>query len=119
MEKKEINILMIAKGPLFIKAYENIKKKLNENYPNVHLYKIEPNENNSEDLNKLKGIKFDVLTGLPLFFPLIGKIISAFPTIKWFHSFSSGIEKLFKIDNLINNDNIIISNSKGAYSDSL
>ena len=119
MEKKEINILVIAKGPLFVTAYENTKKRLNEKYPNVHLYRIEPNENYSEDLNKLKNIKFDILTGLPLFIPLIGDIISTFPTIKWYHSLAAGIEKLFKIDNLINNDNIIISNSKGAYSDSL
>ena len=119
MESKEINILVFAKGPLFVEAYENTKKKLNEKYPNIHLYRIEPNENYSEDLNKLKHIKFDILTGLPLFIPLISDIISTFPTIKWYHSLAAGIEKLFKIDNLINNDNIIISNSKGAYSDSL
>ena len=119
MESKEINILVFAKGPLFVEAYENTKKKLNEKYPNIHLYRIEPNENYSEDLNKLKDIKFDILTGLPLFIPLISDIISTFPTIKWYHSLAAGIEKLFKIDNLINNDNIIISNSKGAYSDSL
>ena len=119
MESKEINILVFAKGPLFVEAYENTKKKLSEKYPNIHLYRIEPNENYSEDLNKLKHIKFDILTGLPLFIPLISDIISTFPTIKWYHSLAAGIEKLFKIDNLINNDNIIISNSKGAYSDSL
>ena len=119
MEQKELNVLVIAKGPSFISAYENIKKKLNEKYPNVHLYRIEPNPNYYDDLNKLKDIKFDILTGLPLFVPLTKDIISTFPTIKWFHSLAAGIEKLFKIDNLINNDNIIISNSKGAYSDSL
>ena len=119
MEQKEINILVMAKGPSFISAYENTKKRLSEKYPNVHLYRIEPNSNYSEELNKLKDIKFDILTGLPLFIPLTKDIIDTFPTIKWFHSLAAGIEKLFKIDNLINNDNIIISNSKGAYSDSL
>ena len=119
MESKEINILVIAKGPSFVYAYENLKKKLNEKYPNIHLYRIEPNPDYAEELNKLKNIKFDILTGLPLFINLTRDIIATFPTIKWFHSLAAGIEKLFKIDNLINNDNIIISNSKGAYSDSL
>ena len=119
MEQKELNILVMAKGPSFVYAYENLEKKLKEKYPNIHLYRIEPNENYLEDLNKLKDIKFDILTGLPLFVPLTRDIISTFPTIKWFHSLAAGIEKLFKIDNLINNDNIIISNSRGAYSDSL
>ena len=119
MEQKELNVLVMAKGPSFVYAYENLEKKLKEKYPNIHLYRIEPNENYLEDLNKLKDIKFDILTGLPLFVPLTRDIISTFPTIKWFHSLAAGIEKLFKIDNLINNDNIIISNSRGAYSDSL
>ena len=119
MESKEINILVIAKGPSFVYAYENLKKKLNEKYSNIHLYRIEPNPDYAEELNKLKNIKFDILTGLPLFINLTKDIIATFPTIKWFHSLAAGIEKLFKVDNLINNDNIIISNSKGAYSDSL
>ena len=119
MEQKELNILLIAKGPSYVLAYENLKQKLSKNYPNIHLYRIEPNQNYQEDLNKLKHIPFDIFTGLPLFIPLTKDIISLFPTIKWFHSFAAGIEKLFTIDNLINNDNIIISNSKGAYSDSL
>ena len=119
MESKEINILVIAKGPSFVYAYENLKKKLSEKYPNIHLYRIEPNPDYAEELNKLKNIKFDILTGLPLFIQLTKDILATFPTIKWFHSLAAGIEKLFKIDNLINNDNIIISNSKGAYSDSL
>ena len=119
MEQKELNILVIAKGPSYVLAYENLKQKLSKNYPNIHLYRIEPNQNYQEDLNKLKHIPFDIFTGLPLFIPLTKDIISLFPTIKWFHSFAAGIEKLFTIDNLINNDNIIISNSKGAYSDSL
>ena len=119
MESKEINILVIAKGPSFVYAYENLKKKLSEKYPNIHLYRIEPNPDYAEELNKLKNIKFDILTGLPLFIQLTKDILATFPTIKWFHSLAAGIEKLFKIDILINNDNIIISNSKGAYSDSL
>ena len=119
MQQKELNILVIAKGPSFELAYENLKKKLSQNYPNIHLYKIEPNSNYQEDLNKLKHIPFDIFTGLPLYIPLTKDIISLFPTIKWFHSLAAGIEKLFTIDNLINNDKIIISNSKGAYSDAL
>ena len=119
MEPKEINILVIAKGPSFELAYENLCQKLAKKYPNIHLYRIEPNTDYTKDLEKLKDIKFDILTGLPLFVPLTRDIINMFPTIKWFHSLAAGIEKLFTIDNLINNDNIIISNSRGAYSDSL
>ena len=119
MEQKEYNILVITSGPSFISAYENTEKKLKEKYNNVHLYRIQSDPNYSEALNKLKDIKFDIVTGLPLFIPLIEDIITTFPTIKWFHSLAAGIERLFKIDNLINNDEIIISNNRGAYSDSL
>ena len=119
MEQKEYNILVITTNASFISAYENIEKRLKEKHSNVHLYRIQSDPNYSEALNKLKDIKFDIVTGLPLFIPLIKDIITTFPTIKWFHSLAAGIERLFKIDNLINNDEIIISNNRGAYSDSL
>jgi len=119
MKKKELNILVIAEGSSFIYAYENLKKKLSEKYPNIHLYRIEPNQNYQEELNKLKNISFDIFTGLPIFISLTKDILSTFPTIKWFHSLIVGIEKLFEIDELINNDNIIISNGKGACSEYL
>ena len=35
------------------------------------------------------------------------------------HSLAAGVEKLFTIDSLWNNDNIILSNSRGAYSEAL
>ena len=76
MESKEINILVMAKGPSFELAYENLCQKLAKKYPNIHLYRIEPNTDYTKDLEKLKDIKFDILTGLPLFVPLTRDIIT-------------------------------------------
>ena len=119
MESKEINILVIVEGPLFETAYKKLEKKLKEKYPNIHLYSLSPKGNYEEDLNKLKNIKFDIFTARPLFVKLTTDILKTFPTIKWFHSLAAGIEKLFSIDSLWNNDNIAFSNSKGAYSECL
>ena len=56
MEPKEINILVMAKGPSFELAYENLCQKLAKKYPNIHLYRIEPNTDYTKDLEKLKDI---------------------------------------------------------------
>ena len=119
MESKEINILVIVEGPLFITAFNNLTEKLKEKHPNIHLYSISPKENYEEELNKLKNIKFDILTGRPLFVKLTTDILNTFPSIKWMHSLAAGIEKLVPIESLWNNDNIILSNSRGAYSECL
>ena len=117
--EKEINILAIVEGPLFISAYNKLDKKLKENHPNIHLYSLSIKENYEEQLNKLKDIKFDILTARPLFVKLTTDILKTFPTIKWMHSLAAGIEKLFTIDSLWNDDNIILSNSRGAYSEGM
>ena len=119
MESKEINILIIVEGPLFISAYNKLSEKLKEKYPKIHLYSISPRENYEEDLNKLKHINFDILTCRPLFDKLTTDILNIFPSIKWMHSLAAGIEKLISINSLWNNDNIILSNSRGAYSECL
>ena len=119
MESSQLNILIIAGGEQFISSYNNLEKKIKENYPNIHLYRITPIIKYQEELNSLKDIKFDVLVCLPIFKKLISDIINTFPTIKWLHSLAAGFERLFKIENICDNDNIIISNSRGAYSESL
>ena len=45
-------------------------------------------------------------------------ILNTFPSIIWVHSLAAGIENLFKIENIYN-ENIILSNSRGAYSETL
>ena len=119
MNSKELNILIIVEGPLFLSAYNKLEKKLKEKYPNIHLYSLSPKEKYEDDLNKLKDIKFDILSARPLFVKLTTDIIKTFPTIKWMHSLAAGVEKLFPIESLWNNDNIILSNSRGAYSEGL
>ena len=119
MESKEINILVIAGGEQFVSAYNKLEQKLKEKYPNIHFYRISPIIKYEEDLNKLKHIKFDILVCLPLFTKLISDILNSFPSIKWMHSLAAGVEKLFKTDIFCNNDNIVLSNSRGAYSESL
>lgn len=118
MESKEINILAILEGPIYVSAYKKIEQKLKEKYPNIHLYSL-PHKDYEEELNKIKDIKFDIVTGRPLFVKLTTDILKTFPTIKWMHSLAAGIEKLCVIDSLWNNDNIILSNSRGAYSEAL
>ena len=118
MESKQINILTIVIGEEFIKGYEKMSQKIKASYPNIHLYRISPNHQFKEELNKLKKIKFDVLVSLPLFNKVMTDILNTFPTINWVHSLAAGIENLFKIDK-INDDNIILSNSRGAYSETL
>lgn len=117
MESKEINILMIAVGELFIEGYEKFKNRVKENYPNVHLYRISPMQY-EEELNKLKDIKFDVLAAFPLFNKAMTYILNNFPSIKWVHLLSAGIENIFKVEKIFD-DNIILTNSRGAYSETL
>ena len=118
MESKEINILIISGGDKFISPYNKLEQKIKDQYPNIHLYKISPAKF-EEELNKLKDVKFDILVSMPFFTKFISDILNKFPNIKWMHSLTAGIEKLFTIDILCKNDSIIISNSKGAYSEAL
>ena len=114
-----MNILIVAGGEQFIIAYNKLEEKLKKKYPNIHLYRIAPLIKYQEELERLKQIKFEILVSLPLFSKLISDILKSFPDIKWMHSLAAGVEKLFKIDIICNNENLIISNSRGAYSESL
>ena len=118
MQKKDINVIIIAEGEELIKGYEKFNQRIKENYPNIHLYRITPMKY-EEQIDKIKHIKFDLLACFPLYNKLITYILETFPSIKWMHSLSAGIENIFKIDKLCNNDNIILTNSKGAYSETL
>ena len=73
------------------------------------MYSLSTKENFEEQLNKLKDIKFDILTERTLFAKLTTDILKTFPTIKWMHSLAAGKKKLFAIDSLWNNDNIILT----------
>ena len=117
MESKEINIIMIVIREDFIKGFEKFKQKVKDNYPNIHIYGINPMKY-EEEIDKLKHIKFDVLSCLPLFNKVMTYILNTFPSIKWVHSLAAGIENLFKIENIYN-ENLILSNSRGAYSETL
>jgi phosphoglycerate dehydrogenase-like enzyme len=118
MESREINIVMLAVGEEFIKGYEKLNQRIKDNYPNVHLYRINPSKNYKEELDKLKNIKFDALVSLPFFINVLSYILDSFPSIKWVHSLAAGIENFFKIEKIFD-DNIIFSNSRGAYSETL
>ena len=117
--EKEINILVIVEGPLFLEAYNKLEKQLKQDYKNINLFSLSPKDDYENKLNSYKDIKFDILVARPLFVQLTKDILKLFPSIKWFHSLAAGIEKLVNIDSLWNNDNIILSNSRGAYSECL
>ena len=118
METKKINILIILEGKLFISAFKKLEEKLKNKYPYIHLYSL-PSTNYEEELNTLKDIKFDIFVARPLFIELTTDILKIFPSIKWVHSLAAGVEKMRKVESLWKNDNIILSNSRGAYSDAL
>ena len=114
---EELNILVFGWNPEFKKVYEESFQRISHEFPNVHNYIIV--NNFEEELKKLKDIKFDIVCSSPFFSKYVEYALKNFPTIKWLHSLAAGVEKFFKLEEFTKNENLIFSNSKGAYSESL
>jgi phosphoglycerate dehydrogenase-like enzyme len=113
----ELNILVFGWNPEYKKVFEEGFQKEFKDYPNFHSYIIVSNF--EEELEKLKGVKLDILCSFPSLEKYIQYALKNFPTIKWVHSLAAGVERFLKLDEISKNENLIFSNSKGAYSEAL
>ena len=107
----ELNILVFGFNPQFKKTYEEGFQSISKIYPNIHYYIII--NNFEEELQKIKDIKLDIVCSFP-FVKNVELALKMFPTIKWVHSLSAGIEKFLKVDLISKNEKLLFSNSKGA-----
>ena len=114
---QELNILVFGRNLDFKKVYEEGFKKISQEFPKIKNYIIV--NNFEEELQKIKDIKLDIICTSPFFSKYVDYALKNFPTIKWVHSLAAGVEKLLKLDGISKNENLIFSNSKGAYSESL
>lgn len=122
MDSKEVNniklnILVFGRSPKFKKTFEEGFQSISNLYPNIHCYVIV--DNFEEELEKMKNIKIDILCSSSFYSKYVELVIKNNPTIKWLHSLAAGVEKFLKLDAVSKNENLIFSNSKGAYSESL
>ena len=113
----ELNILVFGWNPEYKKVFEEGFQKEFKDYPNFHSYIIVSNF--EEELEKLKGVKLDILCSFPPFEKYVQYALKNFPTIKWVHSLAAGVERFLKLDEISKNENLLFSNSKGAYSEAL
>ena len=114
---QELNILVFGWNLDFKKVYEEGFKMISQEFPKIKNYIIV--NNFEEELQKIKDIKLDIICTSPFFSKYVDYALKNFPTIKWVHSLAAGVEKLLKLDGISKNENLIFSNSKGAYSESL
>ena len=113
----ELNILVFGWNPEFKKVYDEGFQKLAPEFPKIHNYIIV--NNFEEELEKIKDIKIDIVCSSPFFSKYVQYALNYYKTIKWVHSLAAGVEKFLKLDEISKNENLIFSNSKGAYSESL
>ena len=113
----ELNILIFGWNEGFKKIYEENFQKISSEFPKIHSYVIV--NNIEEELKKIKDVKIDIICSSPFFAKQVQNVLKNFPSVKWLHSLSAGIEKYLKIDEILKNENLIFSNSKGAYSEAL
>ena len=113
----ELNIVVFAWNQEFKEVYEEKFPKIFKEYPNIHNHIIVSNF--EEELKKLKDIKLDIICSFPFFVKHVQYALKNFPSIKWVHSMSAGVDKFLKIDEISKNENLIFSNNKGAYSEAL
>ena len=92
----ELNILIFARNQEMKKDYEEGFQKLSKEFPKIHNYFIL--DNFEEEIQKLKAIKLDIVTSSPFFSKNVEYVLQNFPTIKWLHSTSAGIERYLKLD---------------------
>ena len=111
----ELNILVFGWNPEFKKIHEEGFKNLSKEFPNIHSFIIV--NNFEEELEKIKDIKIDIVCSSPFFAKYVQYALKNFPSIKWLHSLAAGVEKYLKLDEIAKNDNLLFSNSKGAYSE--
>ena len=113
----ELNILVFGWNPEFKNTYEEGFQKIAQEFPNIRNYIIV--DNFEEELQKIKDVKIDIICSSPFFAKYVQNVLNNHKTIKWVHSLAAGVEKFLRLDEISKNENLIFSNSKGAYSESL
>lgn len=111
--RKEFNFLII------IREGDKIQEKCREYckaHPNIHSYFIVSN-NFEKEIESLKDIKLHMVCCSSFFAFHIPYLLKNFPTLKWVHSFAAGVERFLRQKEIKENKEIILSNSKGAYSE--
>lgn len=83
---------------------------------NIVAHLIEKDEV-EEKVSKIKDPK--MICSSPLEAPIVGKVLEKFPNIKWVHSLYAGVDKFLQIDKIGKNNEITLTNARGAYSDAL
>ena len=112
-----LSLLFIGMGDEFKNFYIKNMKRIIAEYPNIHYHIIE--KDFIEEIKKLKGQHFDIVCAARFTAQYVSLLLQTCPSIKWFHALAAGIEDFLKVDELIKNDKIIFSNSKGVNSDVL
>jgi phosphoglycerate dehydrogenase-like enzyme len=86
-----------------------------EKYSDVTVKLIEVSDNNKFSLPN----DLDIVTMIPSETDLLPEIISKNKNLRWVHSMFAGVDKFVNKKELLENDNIMLTNAKGAYANSL
>jgi len=113
-KNREFNFILMCLNKNDFSQNEKLSNELKKTHPNINCYILLEESFNPENF---QNKQIEMIALWPFQVHLIPNFIKLFPSLKWIHSLSAGVEKFFTIPELINNDNIIFSNSKGAYSE--
>lgn len=116
-QQKELNIIIIGMGEDFKNFYIKNMYKIKEIYPKIKYHIIE--KDFIEEIKKLKGKIFHIACVARFVAQYLSLLLQACPTIKWLHALAAGIEDFVKVEELMKNDEILFSNSKGVNSEIL
>lgn len=116
-ELKELNFIIIGMGEDFKNFYINNMYRVISIYPKINYHIIE--KDYIEEIKKLKGKHFDIGILARFAAQYLSLLLKTCPNIKWIHPLAAGIEDFLKVDELMKNDEILISSSKGANSEVL
>lgn len=113
---REFNFIILQRDKSEFSIYEKFISDLKQFSQNINCHFVTINSLDS-DILSLQNTKIEMLALWPFHVKLIPMFLKKFPSIKWVHSLAAGVERFFTVPELIDNNEIIFSNSKGAYSE--
>ena len=118
-KEEELYILVIMDGEKLINKFKNYLPPITSK-PNVHVTIINT-YTYEKDVEALKDIKFNVFCCLPFNMKCVVDILNMFPTIKWIHNLTVGLEGFFSNKEFVEklDNNLTLTNGRGAYSEPL
>ena len=111
MNTKKILGVVYRKNLPYWKKLDYLLSELNKFDLNVKLIDLEEKSEFPSDL--------DIVTLLPADHEVLPEIINTNKNLKWVHSIFAGVDKFQNKAELMENDNITLTNAKGAYATSL